>query len=76
MVALNRQLLRPVRRHPDKALLIGLMHRGHLDAILSHLLHQLARVQLTIAPARLDDLALLLERKGLPREARPHVLLE
>lgn len=37
------------------------MHLGYLDAILSHLLLQLARIQFTIAPRRLDNLALLLE---------------
>jgi hypothetical protein len=52
------------------------MHLRHLDPVLPHLRHQLACVQLTIAPPGLDDLALLLEREVLPLKARPHVLAE
>lgn len=52
------------------------MHLRHLQPILPHLLHQLRRIQLTVTPAGLDHLALLLERKILPCEARPDVFLE
>ena len=52
------------------------MHLRHLDPILPHLLHQLARVQHAVTPAGLDDPALLLEREILPREPGPDVLLE
>ena len=69
-------LLGPIRRHPHKTPLIRLVHLGHLDPVLVQLRHQLRRVEHTVAPPRLDDLALLLEREVGPRERRPHEPLE
>lgn len=69
-------LLRPIRGHPHKALLIRRVHLRDFDPILPQLLHQLRRVEFTITPARLDHLALLLEREILPHKVRPDMLLE
>ena len=72
----SHPLLRPIRRHPRETLLVRLMHLRHLHSILPQLLHQLRRIEFTIAPPCLDHLALLVEREVLPCKARPDMLLE
>lgn len=52
------------------------MHLRHFNPILPQLIRQFRRVQLTVTPPRLGHLALLLERKVLPREAGPDVPFE
>ena len=52
------------------------MHLRHLDTILAQLVDQLRRVELTVAPAGLDDLALLVEGEVDPGEGGPDVGLE
>jgi hypothetical protein len=53
--------------HPLKTPLVGLVDFGNFVAILAQLRHQLVRIQLAVAAARLDDLGLLLEAEVLPR---------
>jgi len=65
-----------VLRHPNEAILIGLVNFWKLVLIFSQLIGQFSSVQHAIGPSGLDHRALFADGEVLPLERRSHVLFE
>ena len=69
-------ILDRVLRHPNEAILIGLVNFRKLTPIFPQLIGQFGSVQHAIGPSGLDHRALFADGEVLPLERRPHVLPE